>query len=46
MTSDVFNTTLGDLSFGGKGYYGIGASEDRHNHALCDGEATKCEAGT
>lgn len=26
MTSDVFNTTLGDLSFGGKGYYGIGAS--------------------
>lgn len=26
MTSDVFNTTLGELSFGGKGYYGIGAS--------------------
>lgn len=26
MTFDVFNTTLGDLSFGGKGYYGIGAS--------------------
>lgn len=26
MTSDVFITTLGDLSFGGKGYYGIGAS--------------------
>ena len=26
MTFVVFNTTLGDLSFGGKGYYGIGAS--------------------
>lgn len=26
MTSDMFNTTLGDISVGGKGYYGIGAS--------------------
>jgi len=26
MTSDLVNTTLGELSIGGRGYYGIGAS--------------------